>query len=161
MQLIQPEVLRLAAEQTQQVPGQPLTGVKATVDGVSLDLAEHDVVNGLQGLLLDRGLRVHHSRHHAQQPRLLHHSARLFSLAGESINMQRCEKTNNQNPNTRRAELFSDESGWEQLTASSCPTHCRAFFFTDTLGSLVRSASADRFSQLRGMASCFRRPVRA
>jgi len=46
------------------------------------------------------------------------------------------------------------------LTASSSPTHCRAFFFTDTAGSLQRSDSVARFSQLRGITLCFRRPTR-
>ncbi|TNN48772.1 hypothetical protein EYF80_041011 [Liparis tanakae] len=49
---------------------------------------------------------------------------------------------------------------WWRLTASSSPTHCRAFFFTDTAGSLQRSDSVARFSQLRGITLCFRRPTR-
>lgn len=47
------------------------------------------------------------------------------------------------------------------LTLSRSPTHCRAFFFTDTDGSLQRSDKVWRVSQLMGITSCFRRPSRA
>lgn len=50
---------------------------------------------------------------------------------------------------------------WVSLTLSSSPTHCKAFFLTDTAGSLVRSDRVSRFSQVGGITPCFRRPSRA
>lgn len=47
------------------------------------------------------------------------------------------------------------------LTFSISPTHCNAFFFTDTAGSRQRSESRERFVQLMGITPCFRRPTRA
>lgn len=53
------------------------------------------------------------------------------------------------------------QSCWLRLTTSNSPTHCKAFFFTDTAGSLQRSDSIAKFSQHTGITSCFRRPTRA
>lgn len=46
-----------------------------------------------------------------------------------------------------------------RLTASSSATQWSAFFFTDTDGSLQRSDSVAKVSQLMGMTSCFRSPT--
>lgn len=52
-------------------------------------------------------------------------------------------------------------SSWWRRTVSSSPTHWRAFFFTDTAGSLQRSDSVAKFSMLMGITSCLRRLTRA
>lgn len=80
MYLAQPEVLALVTQQAQQVPGQPLSGIKVVAGRVRFDLAEQHLIQSLQGLILHCALRVHHSWHHTLQPRLLHHTALWFSL---------------------------------------------------------------------------------
>lgn len=88
MQCIQPQVLALMTEQAQQFPGQPLTGVQVAAGRVQLDLAKQHLVQSLQGLVLHRGLRVHHSWHHTVQPRFLHHTVLWFSLVIRENNTQ-------------------------------------------------------------------------
>lgn len=83
-----PEVAAVVAEQAQQVPGQPLTDIQVEAAGVVLDLAEQHLLQSLQGLVLHRALRVHHGRHHALQPRLLHHAALRFGLRGKDKRTQ-------------------------------------------------------------------------
>lgn len=82
-----PEVLALAAEQTQQAPGQPLGGVRVAPGRVELDLAEQHLVQALQGLVLHRGLRVQHGRDDAQQPGLLHLGTLWSDLEGRGEEM--------------------------------------------------------------------------
>lgn len=43
-----------------------------------------------------------------------------------------------------------------RLTASRSPTHCSAFFLTDTAGSLQRSDTVAKVSRLMGITSCLR-----